>query len=71
MTPLRRITPTPPDVVKRVRQAWMEGLSIDVIRERFGLSRNRLYAAVEGLPKREKPKGKKVRTTMRIPSDLL
>ena len=69
MTPLRRITPTPPDVVKRIRQAWMEGLSIDVIRERFGLSRGRLYAAVEGLPKREQVAQTK-RTQVRIPRDL-
>lgn len=70
MIPLRRITPTPPDVVKRVRQMYLDGYSIDTIRERFGLSRGRLYAAVEGLPKREQVAQTK-RTQVRIPGDLL
>ena len=61
----------PPDTLKRIHQMYLEGYSIEAIRERFGLSRKQDEQTVEDLTKREKPKGKKVRTTMRIPSDLL
>ena len=59
-----------PDALKRIHQMYLEGYSVEAIRERFGLSRKQYEKTVKDLPKREKPKAKKVRTTMRIPQDL-
>lgn len=69
MIPQNYIRELTPGEVTRIRAAWVEGLSVEVIRYRFRLSSRRLASVVADLPKREKVKQTK-RTTMRIPQDL-
>lgn len=56
MTPQSRLRSLPEDTSRRIRDAWLEGLSIGSICARFGISRKILMREVADLPKRVKMK---------------